>query len=52
MKIRALVNFAGALSMYTGQEMECDDEVVLQDLLNAGYIEKVQEKKKKAAKSE
>lgn len=42
MKIRALVSFSGALTMFPGEEMECNDKVVLQDLLNAGYIEEVQ----------
>lgn len=45
MKIKALTSFAGSLTMGKGQVMECDDEVVLQDLLKAGYIERVDEPK-------
>lgn len=41
MKIRALVSFSGVLCMRRGQEVEYDDNVVLQDLLQAGYIEEV-----------
>ncbi len=47
MKIRALVSFSGVLNMRKGQEMECDNDVVLQDLFQARYIEKVEEEKPK-----
>lgn len=46
MKIRALTSFSGILSMYKGEEMEYDNGVVLQDLLQAGYIEEIKETKK------
>lgn len=45
MKIRALVSFAGAISMYEGEEREYDNKVVLSDLLKAGYIKEVEDKK-------
>jgi len=41
MKIKALVSFSGALSMYAGEEREYGDKAVLLDLLQAGYIEEV-----------
>lgn len=41
MLVRAKVSFAGAFSMYKGEVKECSDEAVLQDLLHAGYVEKV-----------
>jgi len=41
MKIRALVGFAGVISMLAGQVMECDNDEVLKDLLSAGYVEAV-----------
>ncbi len=47
MKIKALVSFSGAFSMYRGEEKECTDEVILQDLLQAGHIEKVKPEKPK-----
>lgn len=47
MKIRALISFSGALSMCEGQEMECNDKVVLQDLLQAGHIEEIKKAPKK-----
>ena len=51
MKIKALVSFSGAFSMCIGEEMECSDKVILQDLLGAKYIEEIKETKpKKVAK--
>ena len=41
MKIKALVSFSGALSMYAGEERECSDKAVLSDLLQAKYIEEI-----------
>lgn len=46
MKVRALISFAGAFSMYIGEEKECSDPAILQDLLQAGYVEKVEKSKK------
>ncbi|MDF2842478.1 MAG: hypothetical protein K0R00_904 [Herbinix sp.] len=40
MKIKALTSFSGAaISMGKNEVTECNDKVVLQDLLRAGYIE-------------
>lgn len=50
MKIKALTSFCGALCMAKGQEMECNDDVVLQDLLQAGYIETLESTPKGAKK--
>ena len=52
MKIRALVSFSGVLSLGEGQETEYNDEVVLQDLLQAGYIEEVETPTKGVKKNE
>ena len=52
MKVKALVSFAGAFSMYKGEEKECNDKVILQDLLKAGYIEDVKVNKKKGKANE
>lgn len=52
MRIRAKESFAGAISMYKGQETECNDEVVLQDLLDSGYVEEVKEEVKEKVKEE
>lgn len=41
MKIRALVSFSGALSMYAGEVREYGDKAILSDLLQAGHIEEV-----------
>lgn len=51
MKIKALVSFSGAFSMYKGEIKECSDNAILQDLLQAGYVEEVKEKPKKDVKS-
>lgn len=52
MKVKALVSFSGAFSMYKGEAKECSDEAILQDLLQAGYVEEVKsEKPKKDVKS-
>jgi len=45
MKIKALVSFSGAFSMYKGEIKECSDNAILQDLLQAGYVEEVKEQK-------
>lgn len=45
MNIKALVSFAGAFSMHKGEVRECNDKVILQDLLSCGYIEEVKAKK-------
>lgn len=44
MKIKALVSFSGAFSMYKGEIKECNDKVILQDLLQAKYVEEMKEK--------
>ncbi len=44
MKIRAKVSFCGVLSMGQGEVREYSNEAVLADLLEANYIEKIEEK--------
>lgn len=53
MRVKALVNFSGVLSMYQGQEVEITNKEVLNDLLDCGYVEEVEVEKptkKKAVK--
>lgn len=45
MKFKALVSFSGALTAVKGQILEIGDESIKSDLLEAGYIEKVTERK-------
>lgn len=45
MLVRAKVSFAGTFSMYKGEVKECNDPVVLQDLLKCGYVEEVKQEK-------
>ena len=49
MKYRALVSFAGKVTMYPGEIREIDKETA-EGLLKAGYIEKIRETKKREAK--
>ena len=42
MKIRALCAFSGMISMAKGDVCECTDQYVINDLLQAGYIETVE----------
>ena len=54
MKIRAVENFSGLISMRKGEERELEDELLLSDLLRAGYVEEVApvQPKKRGAKNE
>ena len=54
MKIRAVENFSGLISMRKGEERELEDELLLKDLLEAGYVEEVApvQQKKRGAKNE
>lgn len=50
MKIKALVSFSGALSMAAGEVRDCEDRAVLDDLLQAGYVEPVEKAEKPSGK--
>lgn len=54
MRIRAIENFSGLISMSKGEERELDNEPLLNDLLKAGYIVEVApvQPKKRGVKSE
>lgn len=43
---KALVSFAGKVSMRKGEKKEINDKVIAKDLLNAGYIEEIKPAKK------
>lgn len=47
MKVKALVSFGGVVSMAIGEEREIQNEEVLKDLLNAGYVIATETPKKK-----
>ncbi|WP_312371855.1 hypothetical protein [Lachnoclostridium sp.] len=52
MKIKALESFSGAFSMYKGEICDCENKEVIEDLFQAGYIEKVKpEKQERDVKS-
>ena len=55
MKYKALVGFSGIVSMAKGEVKELTDEKVINDLLNANYIEEVKKRgrpSKEVAKNE
>ena len=55
MYYKAKVTFAGKISMMCNEVREINDKELINDLLNAGYIEQVQEqpaKKMKKRKNE
>lgn len=45
LKYKALEGFGGIVNAYRGEIIEITDKTVAKDLLKAGYIEKVNEKK-------
>ena len=47
MKYEALVSFTGLLNMAKGDVREIPDEATAKDLLQAGYVKAVKEKKTK-----
>ena len=51
MKYKALISFAGKVSMYEGEIKEITDNEVVSDLLKAGYIERVKPEKRKTTRN-
>lgn len=47
MKVRALLSFCGTVSMGRGEVADVTDKAVLDDLLQAGYVEEVKKQKEK-----
>lgn len=51
-KYKALVGFAGALSMYEGEERELPDNKLIKSLVKNKYIKKLKEVEYEEAKGE
>ncbi len=53
MKVKATISFSGTVTMAKGDTKDIKNEAVLNDLLKAGYVEKVEDsaEKKSAAKT-
>ena len=51
MKYRALKGFSGLISMRKGEAREIKDKYIVDDLLNAGYIEPIEKPKTKTKKT-
>ena len=49
-KVKALVSFAGKVSMSAGKVGEITDPVILSDLVRAGYVEELESEKVEAQK--
>ena len=49
---KALKSFCGKVSMKKGEIKDINDENIINDLLNAGYIEKIKENIKEEIKEE
>lgn len=47
---RALKSFSGAISMHEGETREIDNAELVADLLKAGYIEEVKQKRGRSTK--
>lgn len=52
MKVRAMVNFSGLITMHQGEERELTNKFLFSDLLEAGYIEVIKDTKKRKAEHE
>lgn len=46
MKVKALVSFAGQVTMAPGEVRDIKDKAVVKDLLRAGYVEEAKSGKK------
>ena len=44
-KVKALVSFAGIVTMGKGETKDIDNENIVNDLVSAGYVETMEEKK-------
>lgn len=52
MKVKALVSFSGLVTMAQGDEKVIKDKVILEDLLQAGYVEELPSTKKRVKTDE
>ena len=51
MKVKALISFAGVVSMGENEIAEISNDEVAKDLIKAGYVEPITDKEEKAVKS-
>ena len=50
-KVKALISFAGIVSMSAGEVGEIEDNEILKDLKSAGYVEELGSKKTETVKA-
>lgn len=48
MKVKALVSFAGQVTMAPGEVRDIEDKMICEDLIGAGYVEELKTTKKVA----
>ncbi|MEH7093945.1 hypothetical protein [Neobacillus vireti] len=52
MKVKALVSFAGVVTMALNEVKEIEDKVICDDLLRAGFVEEVKSARKKSVNTD
>ena len=52
MLVKALISFCGKVSMNYGEIKDISEKPVVDDLVKAGYVEKVKKEKKKVGEKE
>lgn len=52
LKVKALVSFCGIVTMSKGQVLDIKEKYIYEDLLQAGYVEKVVTRKKSGETNE
>lgn len=52
MKVKALTSFSGAISMSKGEERDIKNDVLLKDLMQAGYVEALEAEEKSEEKAD
>lgn len=52
MRVKAMVNFTGTVTMTKGEEKLINEREVYEDLINAGYVEEIKEVEVEEVKEE
>ena len=50
MRVKAINSFGGQISMYSGEVRDIEDKAILDDLISAGYVAKLETAKPKESK--
>lgn len=52
MKVKALINFSGLVTMQNGEVRDIKDKEIYNDLIKAGYVEEVKRSSRKKVKAD